>query len=102
MNEWEYPYLNNTIGKRTVGRSCVKCPGCNTEFQNNLPWNAKYCPECGRFNGNRNNTTRIETKTERLQRQIAYLYHNAPKELQAKFDNSFPNNEIINGLKKGV
>ena len=44
---WLYPNANKVIGKRRIGRSEKVCSKCGTHFTNNIPWDAKYCPECG-------------------------------------------------------
>lgn len=53
MSKWLYPYRNCIISGRKVGKRDVRCPECNKTFSNELPWNAKYCPLCGEFNGDR-------------------------------------------------
>ena len=44
---WLYPNANKVIGKRIIGRREKVCSRCGTCFTNNIPWDAKYCPECG-------------------------------------------------------
>lgn len=45
--KWIYPYYDNFIGKRRIGKSVRECSICNQIFGNNIPWNAKFCPNCG-------------------------------------------------------
>ena len=47
QGEWLYPYTDNIIGKRRIGRSCRVCSICKQSFTNNIPWDAKFCPNCG-------------------------------------------------------
>lgn len=42
--EWLYPYYDKRY---------KKCSECGKEFSVNLPWNAKYCPNCGANNERR-------------------------------------------------
>lgn len=100
MNAWKYPLLDVKIGSRKVGRSEVQCPVCERTFNNNLPWNAQYCPMCGAYNGYRNEVKKQSTKQEQLKRQIHYLYHNAPDELKASFDKDFPTNRKLNDIRE--
>ena len=56
MNMWQFPYMNDYISDkkgnfRRIGRRIKVCPNCNDIFDNNLPWCAKYCPNCGSRNG---------------------------------------------------
>ena len=44
---WLYPNANKVIGKRIIGRREKVCSRCGTCFTNNIPCDAKYCPECG-------------------------------------------------------
>lgn len=44
---WLYPYSDNIIGKKRVGKSVRVCSNCNESFNNNIPWNANFCPNCG-------------------------------------------------------
>ena len=48
--QWLYPYADHVIGGRKVGKSTKECSVCSMQFENNLPWNAKYCPNCGSHN----------------------------------------------------
>lgn len=48
--EWLYPYADNVVNGRRVGKSTKECSVCGMQFENNLPWNAKYCPNCGSHN----------------------------------------------------
>ena len=48
--EWLFPFEDTIIGKRKVGKSFKECSNCHMSFENNLPWNAKYCPNCGSHN----------------------------------------------------
>ena len=58
------------------------------------------CDKCGAYNFvNINTALTVERAIERLQRQIHYLYHNAPEELQSLFDEDFPENWKINGIE---
>ena len=45
--EWLYPDADIVIGKRRIGKSRRVCSICNESFTNNIPWNAKFCPNCG-------------------------------------------------------
>lgn len=45
--EWEYPYNDIVIGGKRIGKRDKRCPKCKSNFSNNLPWNARYCPNCG-------------------------------------------------------
>lgn len=47
QGEWLYPYADNVIGKRRIGRSWRVCSVCKVSFTNNIPWNANFCPNCG-------------------------------------------------------
>lgn len=44
---WLYPYSDNVIGKRHIGKSIRVCSNCKESFSNNIPWNASFCPNCG-------------------------------------------------------
>lgn len=48
--EWLYPYADHVVHGRRVGKSTKKCSVCGMQFENNLPWDAKYCPNCGSLN----------------------------------------------------
>lgn len=56
MNMWLFPYEDDYVickngNKRPIGKRVKQCPCCNMLYDNNLPWNAKYCPNCGSRNG---------------------------------------------------
>ena len=48
--EWLYPYADHVVHGRRVGKSTKECSVCGMQFENNLPWDAKYCPNCGSLN----------------------------------------------------
>lgn len=56
MKMWEFPYENDCMRDskgniRPIGRRIKRCPECRATFENNLPWDAKFCPNCGSRNG---------------------------------------------------
>lgn len=58
------------------------------------------CDKCGAYNfENIKNALTAERAINLLQRQIHFLYHNAPEELQSIFDDDFPENWKINGIE---
>lgn len=42
-----YPNMETIISGRRIGKRDKKCSRCEQSFYNDLPWNAKYCPNCG-------------------------------------------------------
>ena len=56
MKMWLFPYehvmlIDSKGNQRSIGRRVRQCPCCYMTFENNLPWDAKYCPNCGNRNG---------------------------------------------------
>ena len=47
---WEFPYADKVVHNRKVGKAVKQCSNCKQTYGNNLPWNARFCPECGSDN----------------------------------------------------
>lgn len=97
---WLFPLYEHTIGKRRVGKSYCECSECGAGF-NNLVWNARYCPYCGHDNQPKNEVEYMPVNNSRilmLQRQVHFLYHNAPNYLKDWFNESFSDNRKVNDL----
>lgn len=53
--EWLYPDADCITGKQRIGKRWKVCSNCKKGYQNNLPWDAIYCPNCGSKNGGKKN-----------------------------------------------
>ena len=49
-DKWLYPHMDKVIGKVRIGKRHKQCPECKYIFDNNLPWDAIFCPYCGSKN----------------------------------------------------
>ena len=97
---WTFPLYHQKIGTRLVGKSYCECSECGAGFDN-LVWNCRYCPYCGFDNGYKNKVEYMPVNNSRvviLQRQVQFLYHNAPDYLRNWFNESFPDNRKVNDI----
>ena len=47
---WEYPYIDMILGNNKIGKRIKQCSSCLQTYENNLPWDARFCPKCGSDN----------------------------------------------------